>query len=310
MGLGFYERDPMTAAAAPTRDIIAWIVLFFCGLSWGVTGPLSKLAVSTGHHPVAITFWSALIAAVVFSIVLIVRRERPAISRFAAFFFLGCGFLGTAFPNSISYEAYRHLPVGVNVMILSLVPMATLLIALPFGVEKLDIRRAMGLGLGVIAVTLITLPSTSLPSPEIAIYVALPVLVAVSYAAENIWIARLQPKGMSTVIVMWGLSVGGVVLLAPVTFGLDVLFDITVMGPPELAVIASSIVHIGAYFGFVWMINRSGPVFASQVGYIVTATGVLLGMAFYDERHSAWVWAALALMMIGLSLVKPADRRE
>lgn len=299
----------MTATAAPTRDLTAWIVLFFCGLSWGVTGPLSKLAVSTGHHPVAITFWSVLIAAIVFSIVLIIRRERPRFSPFAIVFFLGCGFLGTAFPNSISYEAYRHLPIGVNVMILSLVPMATLLIALPFGVEKLDGRRALGLGLGVVAVALITLPSTSLPSSEIAIYVALPVLVSVSYAAENIWIARLQPRGMSTLTVMWGLSMGGLILLTPVTFGLGVLFDITALGPAEIAVVASSIVHICAYFGFVWMINRSGPVFASQVGYIVTATGVLLGMAFFDERHSAWVWAALALMMVGLSLVKPDDRR-
>lgn len=299
----------MTATAAPTRDLTAWIVLFLCGLSWGATGPLSKLAVSTGHHPVAITFWSVLIAALVFSIVLILRRERPRFSPFAIVFFLGCGFLGTAFPNSISYEAYRHLPIGVNVMILSLVPMATLLIALPFGVEKLDGRRALGLGLGVVAVALITLPSTSLPSSEIAIYVALPVLVSVSYAAENIWIARLQPRGMSTLTVMWGLSMGGLILLAPVTFGLGVLFDITVLGPAEIAVVASSIVHICAYFGFVWMINRSGPVFASQVGYIVTATGVLLGMAFFDERHSAWVWAALALMMVGLSLVKPDDRR-
>ena len=310
MGRASTPRGSMTTIAAPSRDLTAWIVLFLCGISWGVTGPLSKLAVSTGHHPVAITFWSVLIAAIFFSIVLFVRRERPRLSRFAVFFFLGCGFLGTAFPNSLSYEAYRHLPVGVNVMILSLVPMATLLIALPFGVEKLDMRRALGLGLGVVAVALITVPSTSLPSPEIAIYVALPVLVAVSYAAENIWIARLQPKSMSTLMVMWGLSVGGVVLLAPVTFGLGVLFDISAMGPAEMAVIASSIVHICAYFGFVWMIKRSGPVFASQVGYIVTATGVLLGMAFFDERHSAWVWAALALMMIGLSLVKPADRQE
>ena len=129
-------------------------------------------------------------------------------------------------------------------------------------------------------------------------------------AAENVWIARLQPKGMSTLTVMWGLSVGGLFLLAPIVFSMDILFDITAMGPAEMAVIASSIVHICAYFGFVWMINRSGPVFASQVGYIVTATGVLLGMAFYDERHSIWVWAALALMMIGLSLVKPEERRD
>ncbi len=299
----------MTTIAAPTRDLPAWIVLFFCGLCWGVTGPLSKLAVSTGHHPVAITFWSVAIAAVVFSAILLFRREWPPLNRFTVFFFLGCGLFGTAFPNSIAYESYRHLPVGVNVMILSLVPMATLLIALPLGVERLDRRRAVGLALGVAAVALITLPSTSLPSPEKAIFVALPVLVAISYAAENVWIARLQPKSMSTYIVMWGLSMGGLLLIAPVAFGLDVVFDLTVMGPAEQAVLASSFLHIFAYFGFVWLINRSGPVFASQVGYIVTASGVLLGMAFFDERHSLWVWAALALMMIGLSLVKPADQR-
>ncbi len=299
----------MTTTAAPTRDLPAWIVLFLCGLSWGATGPLSKLAVSTGHHPVAITFWSVLIASAVFTIVLIAKGGWPRLTPLAFVFFLGCGFLGTAFPNSLSYEAYRHLPVGINVMILSLVPMATLLIALPLGVEQLNARRALGLALGVAAVGLITLPSTSLPSPETAVYVALPVLVSISYAAENIWIARLQPKEMTTMTVMWGLSVGGLLLLAPIVFSLDILFDITVLGPAELAVIASSAVHICAYFGFVWMINRSGPVFASQVGYIVTTTGVLLGMAFYDERHSAWVWAALALMMIGLSLVKPEERR-
>ena len=299
----------MTTTAVPTRDPAAWIVLVLCGLSWGATGPLSKLAVSTGHHPVSITFWSVLIASAVFTVILAARGGWPRLNRFVIVFFLGCGFLGTAFPNSLSYEAYRHLPVGVNVLILSLVPMATLLIALPFGVERLDPRRALGLALGVTAVALITLPSTSLPSPETAIYVALPVMVSIAYAAENVWIARLQPKGMSTLTVMWGLSVGGLFLLAPIVFSTDILFDITAMGPAEMAVIATSIVHICAYFGFVWMINRSGPVFASQVGYIVTATGVLLGMTFYDERHSAWVWAALALMMIGLSLVKPEERR-
>jgi drug/metabolite transporter (DMT)-like permease len=28
-------------------------------------------------------------------------------------------------------------------------------------------------------------------------------------------------------------------------------------------------------------------------------------MLFYGERHSPWVWAALALMFAGLTLVKP-----
>ena len=45
--------------------------------------------------------------------------------------------------------------------------------------------------------------------------------------------------------------------------------------------------------------------FASQIAYVVTGSGVALGMLIYDERHSPWVWAALALMFAGLALVRP-----
>ena len=302
----------MTAAPdnPPRKDAIAWFVLFAIGVCWGMTGPLSKIAVSTGHHPVGITFWGTVISAAAFSLILIARREAPALSRRHILFFFGCGLLGTALPNTLSYEAYRHLPVGVNVMVLALVPMATLLIAAPFGVERITPMRAFGLGLGVIGVALITLPETSLPSPEQAIFVALPVIVSISYAGENVFIARMQPPGTSTYVVMWGLSVGGMLLTAPAAFWLGAVFDIAAFGAAEQAVIGSYALHIFAYFGFVWLIMRAGPVFASQVGYVVTATGVLLGMAIFDERHSAWVWAALAVMMVGLTLVKPKDREE
>ena len=162
----------MTDAAAirPRRDLIAWAVLFSVGICWGLTGPLSKIAVSTGHHPVGVTFWSVTVSVVVFSAILIARRIVPPIDRRHVVFFFICGFLGTALPNTLSYEAYRHLPVGINVMILSLVPMATLLLSLPLGLERLDPRRAFGLLLGVIGVAFITLPDSSLPSPELAIF--------------------------------------------------------------------------------------------------------------------------------------------
>ena len=297
----------MTAStvAPPTRDPLAWAMLLLCGLCWGATGPLSKLAVSTGHHPVGITFWTTVIAVCFFSGVLWWRGIRPPLDRRHLAFFLVCGFLGTALPNTLSYEAYRHLPVGVNVMILSLVPMATLLIALPLRVERLDSRRALGLGLGVAAVALITLPSASLPSPEQAAWVALPVIVATAYAAENVFIAATKPPLTGPLTVMWGLSVGALLLIAPVAVGLGALFDLAAMGPPEQAVVGAAALHICAYFGYVWLIGRAGPVFASQVGYVVTGSGVLLGMAIYGERHSLWVWGALALMMAGLTLVKP-----
>jgi drug/metabolite transporter (DMT)-like permease len=299
-----FATNPPTAQTGP-RPGMLWLVLLVIGLAWGATGPFSKLAVSTGNHPIGVTFWNTAIGAVLLTATLFASGRRLPLHRRHLIFFLVCGFLGTALPNSLSYTAYKHLPIGVNVMVIALVPMATLLIALPLGIERLDPKRLAGLGLGTAAVLLIALPETSLPEPGQAIWVILPVITSLAYAGENIYISTSKPPDCSALTVICGLSWGALALLTPAMIAADAWVDITRFGPPEQAIIAISFVHMGAYFGFIWLIGHAGPVFASQVGYVVTASGVILGMAVYDERHSAWVWAALALMFAGLALVKP-----
>ena len=105
--------------------------------------------------------------------------------------------------------------------------------------------------------------------------------------------------------ILCGLFWGALILLTPLVLFSGAWFDITRLGPPELAIVVISALHICAYFGFVWLIGQAGPVFASQVAYVVTGSGVALGMLIYGERHSPWIWAALALMFAGLALVKP-----
>jgi drug/metabolite transporter (DMT)-like permease len=110
---------------------------------------------------------------------------------------------------------------------------------------------------------------------------------------------------MGPVTVLAGLSWGALFLLAPVALATGAVFDITAMGPAERATVGITLLHLGAYGGFIWLIGHAGPVFASQVGYVVTATGVVLGMALFGERHSLWVWGALGLLFAGIALVKP-----
>ncbi|HUS52679.1 MAG TPA: DMT family transporter [Thermohalobaculum sp.] len=299
-----HPADLTTDQTAP-RPALLWLVLLAIGLGWGATGPFSKLAVSTGNHPIGVTFWNTAIGAVGLTSILLATGRRLPYDRRHLIFFIVCGFLGTALPNSLSYTAYQHLPIGVNVMVIALVPMATMLIALPLGIERLDPLRVVGLGLGTLAVLLIALPETSLPEPGQAIWVALPVIVSLAYAGENIYISTRKPPDCGALTVICGLSWGALILLTPAVVVADAWVDITRFGPPEQAIIAISFVHMGAYFGFIWLIGQAGPIFASQVGYVVTASGVVLGMAVYGERHSPWVWAALALMFAGLALVKP-----
>ncbi|MFQ5566307.1 MAG: DMT family transporter, partial [Paracoccaceae bacterium] len=233
------------------------------------------------------------------------RGRRLPLDRRHLMFFLVCGLLGTALPNSLAYAAYRHLPVGVMSIAMTLGPMATLLLALPLGIERPEPRRLAGLGLGTLAVLLIVAPEASLPEPGQAVWVALPVIVSLSYAGENIYLAAARPPGIDALTILCGLLWGALILLTPLAAVSGAWFDITRLGPPEQAIFANSALHLCAYFGFIWLIGQAGPVFASQVAYVVTGSGVVLGMIFYNERHSPWIWAALALMFAGLALVKP-----
>ena len=164
---------------------------------------------------------------------------------------LVCGLLGTALPNSLSYTAYRHLPIGVMSIIIALVPMATLLLALPLGIERPDPRRLFGLGLGVVAVGLIVLPHTSLPEPGQAAWVALPVIVSLAYAGENIYIAAARPPDIDALTIVCGLFWGALILLTPALVAAGAWVDITRLDPPEMAIFVISALHICAYFGFI-----------------------------------------------------------
>jgi drug/metabolite transporter (DMT)-like permease len=73
----------------------------------------------------------------------------------------------------------------------------------------------------------------------------------------------------------------------------------------EWSVIGLGLITSIAYTLYVYTVKVSGPVFASQVGYIVTSSGVMWGILIFDEVNSAWVWGSLFIMLIGLSLVLP-----
>ena len=295
---------------APPSVLRLWLGVLGIGLCWGSTGPLSKLAISTGHSAVGIAFWTTLLGALATTVIMALRGRNLPLSGRHIRFYLACGLLGTALPSSLSYTAYAHLPIGVTVMLLSAIPMVTLLVAWPLGLETPSLRRVLGLLLGALGVALIVLPGSSLPDPAQAIWILAPLAVAVSYSGENIVIAKSEMRDLGPLTTLCGLSWGALALLTPVMLATGSWFDITAFGPPEQAVLGLTALNMVAYAGYIWLIGHAGPVFAAQVGYVVTGTGVLLGVALFGERHSIWVWAALAVLVLGLTLVQPRRQKE
>jgi drug/metabolite transporter (DMT)-like permease len=223
--------------------------------------------------------------------------------------FVFVSLIGTVIPNATSYEALRHLPAGLTAILLAMIPMIAFPIALALGNERFQWSRLVGLAIGLLGVSLIVGPEASLPDRAAIIFVPLMLISVCCYACEGNVLTRWGTAGMDPVEVLLGatlLSAGFSLMLALAT-GQFIAFG-GPLGAPDAALLATSVISIVVYTAYVWMVGRAGPVFAGQVSYLVTGFGVLWSILFLGERYSGWLWAALALMLLGLFFVQPRPR--
>ncbi|MEM7496737.1 MAG: DMT family transporter [Pseudomonadota bacterium] len=297
---------PVGAVRTSPPPLLLWGALILIGMAWGLAQFFSKVAMSGSIEPLGAASWQAVVgAAIAFAALLATGRRLPLGPHHLAFYAV-CGLLGTALPATLSYEAIRHLSVGVASMIISTVPMLTVLIALPLGLERAERQRLAGVGLGFLAMLVLIGPETVLPGWGQAFWMLLPLGAALCYAGENVVIAARQPRDIGPLETGCGLLLAATIMLMPAALVTGVAH---VPGSEswhsEGALLLCALLNITAYLGFVWLIGHGGPVFTSQVGYVVTGTGVLAGVLLFGENHGWTVWLALAILFAGIALVSP-----
>ena len=286
-------------------------VLILLGVGWGSTQALGKMAVSSGYQHFGLIFWQAAIGVLVLGALNLVRRRHFSLNRAGLRFAFIIACIGTLIPNSTFYISVAHLPSGVMSILISTIPMLSLPIALALGMDRLDPLRLLGLLCGFIGVALIAIPQTSLPTPDMAAWLPLAMVGPVFYALEGNYVAKWGMGGLDAVQAMFWASMLAALLALPLALGMGQWIDPRPpYGQPELALMASSTIHALMYAAYVWLAAKAGAVFATQTSYVVTPSGVLWAMLLLDEQFSAWVWAAMAVMLVGLFLVQPHNRSD
>ena len=295
----------------PLSPYVAWGLVCASGGIWGLTFSLAKIVTDEGAPPLGVAYWQAIIGALVLVAVLLLRRQHLPIDAGHLRFYAICGFIGTALPSSLFLYAALHLQAGVMSITISSVPILTFVGALMLRLDIWGWGRGVGIALGMIAVLLIAVPETSLPDPEAAPWVLVALVVSLSYATENLYIAKSQPPGTGAFTVLAGMQLMAFIMLAPVVLATDTFLPFSwPWGVVEYCVIGMSLINILCYGTFIYLVSATGPVFAAQMGYVITLAGIAWGIVLLGEVHSNWVWAALACMLVGLTLVQPSKVRR
>ncbi len=284
-------------------------VLFLLAVGAAIFFPINREAMQAGIPLLAFVFWQCAIGAALLSIVLLLRGERPPLSRADIRYYFVSGLLGITAPYIALLYAAGHTPVGVLSLSLTLEPAFTYAVALPLMLERFRPIRFTGLVLGIAGLMLIVLPRASLPSSEMVPWVLLSLVAPFGWACWSNWAGKMSPPAASSLVLTWGFLVAASLLTLPAMLATESWWwfgsDFAGQGWMALA--------LGLCNPFFWVIGLecvrlAGPVFYSTWTFIGTPLTVGVAMVLYGERPSPWIWGALVLLLLSLHLVNRTPR--
>jgi drug/metabolite transporter (DMT)-like permease len=215
--------------------------------------------------------------------------------------YLTVGAAGIALPFALYSFAAMHAPASLLSILNATAPMFGLAWSAAFGDERLTLRKALGLGLGLAGVALIAQPAEPSADPLFAAAVAAALGACCAYGAVGVlvkrWARGVAPRGMAA-----GNQLAAALVLVPLLPLLPPPAAPTVLASANLLALAllGSAVAFPLYFR---LIADVGATRALTVTYLIPLFGILWGRLFLGESLPASALAGGVLILSGTVLV-------
>lgn len=308
------NRDPRARSEGKSRagkpGWLPFVLVLTIGTLWGATFSIGKIAVMHGIPPTAYAFFQSAGAGLALLLLALLRgeiaRPRPRLLLYG----LAAGTLGLTLPNINFTTVIRHLEAGTMSVIITLAPLATYVGALALGLERRSLLRVAGLLCGLAGALVLLVPGATVPGVDQSHWVLLAVLTPLCYAAQSLFAARYLPVGIGSQRLARLMLFGAALTSGLAMVATDSVYLPRGLGTAEIAMLLQIAVSSVAYVILFEVLRRAGPVYFSQVGYVVTVTGVLWGVAIFGERPTPWLVLAALLVLGGLFLVSRRPRGD
>jgi drug/metabolite transporter (DMT)-like permease len=293
---------------APQR--IPLVLMLILGNLWGLSFSLSKTVVLGGIHPLAYV-WMQTTGATLF-LFLICRRAgiKVPTSRRHLMLYGATGLVGTVLPSLTIVTTALHVPAGIISTLVTTVPMMTFALAVSMGLQRFQPVALAGLTLGLIGMLFLVVPDASRPCADMTGWVLFGMLTPVLYATNGVLAARLRPAGTSSLAAALGMMATASVVSLPIMLATGTFHPLFADGltAHDLAMTGQIVITCVAYIMYFEINERSGPVYLSQVSYVVNVAGLFWGYAIFAEVPSPWLWATVLFVFAGVYLVNRTTR--
>lgn len=287
------------------------LLILLAGLNFSLLFPVNVLAFRAGIPATAYVFWYALGAGMIVLAIALARGQVPRLTWPHLKSNLISGLLGFAFPFALLAFVSGKLPTGIAALLIVLTPAFTYLVSLAARASRFHIMPTAGLALAVVGVLVVVIPAGALPTPDMAGWFLLALLVPFCFAALNVYVQLYRPPAAPDFALASGLlfaGIGGLVVLVVATGQYYVPFQNG--DDREWALPAAMLINAVIWPFFFFLINRTGAVLFSMINVVGLVFGTLWGILLFDDAQSPLVWLAGALMLVGFFLVVLTPRAD
>ena len=290
-------------------DLVPFAMLLFAAAIYSMTFSLNRIAIIEGIPVFAFVFWQGLGAALVTFVAAVATRQLPSLRRKYLRFYLILGAFGTAVPITLFAFAAPKVPAGAIALGATLVPILTYGIAVLFRIDRVHLLRIAGILFGLAGVLLVLLPEQSLPEPGMAPWLLMAFGAPLCFAIGTVCVAILRPPESLPIPLTCGIFACVSILMLPIMAATDNwwIFDAT-MTDGDWALIGTTVILAIFHVLLFVIIQMAGPVFFSTWGYFGTLMGLGWAAIYFGEVPSPWVWAAIAILFLGLFLVNRTSK--
>ncbi|WP_246215633.1 DMT family transporter [Microvirga makkahensis] len=275
-------------------------LLSLCGFLFAGRIMMSKMALAAGVQPFQLGVFGNLGAGLFLLPWLASARQRIPMEPEHLLLYAVLGIVSFAVPTVLSYYVVERVGPAYTSIVYCLSPLLTMTFAAGLGMERMFLRRFVGIVLGFLG--MIALVQQQILQIDIGqpVWVAIGLAIPVCAATGNIIRSAWWPKGTSALAFSCGASLSSgmmVALMGPV-FEAPLEWRFADSGILSWIVILSAASALSQVMNF-RLQQIAGPVVFSQIGYWGTGFGVLLAAILFGDVLTAVSFAGLACIVSG-----------
>lgn len=288
---------------ADTRmTALDWSLLIALSILWGGSFLFGRIAVAE-VPPLTLVLARVGIAALALHVVLRVRGLSFAPTTAGWRDYLVMGLLNNLIPFGLIFFGQIEIGAGLAAVINGMTPFWSALMARATGVERLPVRKAIGVMLGFagLAVTVGPAALDGLDAPLIAQLAV--VGATISYGAASVFGRRF--KAQPPMLTATGQLTASTLLILPAALLIDTPWTLPVPGAAALgAVFGLALASTAlAYILFFRVLASAGATNVALVTLLIPVSAIALGALILGEAVEARQIGGMALIALGLAVI-------